>query len=127
MRSIDYTGAEIAVETNAGTFAAPRVLVTVPLGVLQSGALGFAPALPQEKLGAISRLGMGLLDKVALPFPQSFWPERHILAFITDQPGQWPDVFNMQHVYDQPVLVALRVAAPPGPTSGGPMPSWSPG
>jgi monoamine oxidase len=38
-------------------YAAARVVVTVPLGVLQSGAIAFEPALPPEKVEAIARIG----------------------------------------------------------------------
>ena len=51
---------------------------------------------------------MGLLDKVALRFNESFWPQKHILAFIGQSDRQWPDVFNLEHSCGQPVLVAFK-------------------
>ena len=56
--------------------AADAVLVTVPLGVLQAGALGFTPPLPAWKQGAIARLGFGLLNKVVLCFDSPFWQHK---------------------------------------------------
>ena len=50
-------------------------LCTVPLGVLKSGSIVFEPELPEDKLGAIQRLGFGLLNKVAMVFPSVFWDE----------------------------------------------------
>ncbi|WP_228528025.1 flavin monoamine oxidase family protein [Microbacterium sp. UFMG61] len=41
-----------------------RVLITVPLGVLQSEGLQFAPALPFSHRGAIAELGMGRIETV---------------------------------------------------------------
>ena len=108
VRAIDYGGSRVKVDTSAGPFAARHVIVTVPLGVLQRGAIRFSPALPAEKQRAISRLGMGLLDKVALRFDESFWPKSHILAFLGERSDQWPDVFNLQPVCGQPVLVAFK-------------------
>jgi monoamine oxidase len=59
-------------------FSAPRVLLTVPLGVLQlppddPGALHFIPDLPQSKKGALSRLAMGKAMRVTLQFRERFW------------------------------------------------------
>ncbi len=105
---IDYSGSRVTVTTSAGKFEARQVVLTVPLGVLKSGAIRFSPELPQDKQGAISRLGMGLLDKVVLRFEESFWPKSHILAFLSDQGDQWPDVFNLQPVCGQPVLAAFK-------------------
>jgi monoamine oxidase len=51
---------------------------------------------------------MGLLDKVALRFDQSFWPKQHILAFLSDRADQWPDVFNWQPMCGQPLLVGFK-------------------
>lgn len=39
------------------------MLVTVPLGVLKKGSIRFSPPLPQRKLGAIQRMGFGVLNK----------------------------------------------------------------
>ena len=57
---------------------ASRVLVTVPLGVLQArpgepGAIEFSPALPQEKLDSISGMEMGKVMRVVLHFKERFW------------------------------------------------------
>jgi monoamine oxidase len=57
---------------------ASRVLVTVPLGVLQArageaGAIEFSPALPQEKLDSISGMEMGKVMRVVLHFKRRFW------------------------------------------------------
>ena len=46
------------------TITADAVVVAVSLGVLKSKSIMFEPELPERKLGAISRLGFGLLNKV---------------------------------------------------------------
>jgi monoamine oxidase len=108
VKSIDYSDATVKVDTTSGPFEAQRVLITLPLGVLKSGAVRFFPDLPAEKRAAIWRLGMGLLDKVYLRFPEPFWPDRDILAFLGDEDQHWPAVFNWQRVVGQPVLVGFR-------------------
>src|SRR4029077_10405672 len=60
------------------TFAAPRVLITLPLGVLQAnaddhGALRFIPGLPPAKLLALDQLAMGKVIRLSLRFRQRFW------------------------------------------------------
>jgi monoamine oxidase len=59
-------------------FAAGRVLVTLPLGVLKAaaedlGAVRFTPALPNQKLEALKRLEMGKVIRVTLRFRHRFW------------------------------------------------------
>jgi monoamine oxidase len=49
------------------------VVVTVPLGVLKRGAPRFSPALPADRAAAITRLGFGRYEKVALRFDEPFW------------------------------------------------------
>jgi monoamine oxidase len=108
VKAIDYSRTPLVVDTSAGPFEAAQVIVTVPLGVLKNGAIRFMPELPEAKRTAIGRLGMGLLDKVALRFDRPFWPKSHILAFITDRAEQWPNVFNLQPACGYPVLVAFK-------------------
>ena len=66
----------------AGTFqgqpfraTAKRAIVTLPLGVLQSGAVRFSPAL-NEKRFALAKLASGPVIRVALVFASRFWEKR---------------------------------------------------
>jgi monoamine oxidase len=57
---------------------AKRVLVTLPLGVLQAstqqtGAVRFTPGLPPKKLAALQTLRMGKVIRVTLRFRTRFW------------------------------------------------------
>lgn len=61
------------------SYTAQKVLITVPLGVLQAapgseGAITFSPALP-EKMAAIELLGFGAIIKILLQFNTAFWKE----------------------------------------------------
>ena len=66
-------------EANEGfTFTAPRILVTLPLGVLQAnpddnGALRFIPELPPDKRQALDQLAMGKVIRLSLRFRRRFW------------------------------------------------------
>jgi Flavin containing amine oxidoreductase/SWIRM domain len=51
---------------NGEVFEADRLVITTPLGVLKEGSITFDPPLPAWKIGAIERLGFGLLNKVSL-------------------------------------------------------------
>lgn len=69
----------IAAKNSQGnvTFEAPRALITLPLGVLQSsGSVRFHPDLPQEKLAALGHLAMGKVVRVTLCFRERFWKDR---------------------------------------------------
>lgn len=60
------------------SFVAGRVLLTLPLGVLQAhdgqdGAVRFTPALPRTKVEALEKLQMGKIIRVTLRFRQRFW------------------------------------------------------
>lgn len=59
-------------------FRAARVLITLPLGVLQAdpdqpGAVRFVPQLPEEKRSAIQTLAMGHALRITLVFRERFW------------------------------------------------------
>lgn len=65
-----------AKDTSSGkthSYEGSRVIVTVPLGVLKQENIHFDPPLPQAKHNAITRLGFGNLEKVAMTFEQPFW------------------------------------------------------
>ena len=66
--------AGVRVHTAGGVIEAARVLVTVSLGVLQSGAIAFEPSLPSDKRAAIDGLGMGRLAKLIAVYDDPPWP-----------------------------------------------------
>uniref|UniRef100_A0A7N4NXX6 Lysine demethylase 1B n=1 Tax=Sarcophilus harrisii TaxID=9305 RepID=A0A7N4NXX6_SARHA len=77
VRTIDYSGDDVQVTTIDGTvWAAQKVLVTVPLSLLQKGAIQFNPPLPERKTKAINSLGAGIIEKIALEFPYRFWDNK---------------------------------------------------
>lgn len=47
----------------------PQVLVTVPLAMLQRGAIQFNPPLSEKKMKAINSLGAGIIEKVTQVSP----------------------------------------------------------
>jgi hypothetical protein len=59
---------------DAGSLRVDAVIVTVPLGVLAGGGIEFEPPLPGPHRAALSRLGMGRVEKVVLRFGERFWP-----------------------------------------------------
>ena len=65
------------IDNNGKSFSASKVLITVPLGILQSNPndeahLIFSPNLP-EKLTAAKAIGYGTVIKVFLEFNNAFW------------------------------------------------------
>jgi monoamine oxidase len=72
--------AEVMARTPRGplTLTARRVLVTLPLAVLQTapgalGAIEFVPALPPQKFEAMKKLEMGKVIRIVLRFRERFW------------------------------------------------------
>jgi len=58
---------------SAVTLTAERVIVTVPIGVLQQKAITFTPELPSSHQNALSALVMGNMVKVFAEFGSNFW------------------------------------------------------
>lgn len=66
----DEAGVSLGIATGE-SLSFDRVVVTAPLGVLQSDGLQFAPALPFGHRGAIAELAMGRIETVWLRFDES--------------------------------------------------------
>jgi len=68
--AINRSTSGVQIETAAhGTLDAKAVIVTVSMGVLQSGAISFNPPLSPEIRDAIGQIDMGLLAKIPLQIP----------------------------------------------------------
>lgn len=74
VEAIDYSGERVRVETDKGVFVADRVIVTVPLKMLQEGAISFSPSLPASKLKAIEEATVWPGFKAFIAFSERFYP-----------------------------------------------------
>lgn len=103
------TGASVRLATGE-SFTADRVLVTVPIGVLQTDAIAFDPPLPFAHRAAIAALGSGVVDTLWLRFDEPFWDTEALTAsrwsLVGSEAGitEW---LNLQPVTGEPVLVGL--------------------
>ncbi|WP_136055032.1 FAD-dependent oxidoreductase [Microbacterium sp. K24] len=68
----DDTGVSVRLGTGEA-LSFDRVIVTVPLGVLQEQDLEFDPPLPFSNRNAIGALGMGRIETIWLQFDEAFW------------------------------------------------------
>jgi monoamine oxidase len=69
------------------TASATRAIVTLPLGVLQSGAVRFTPGLKKP----LDKLASGPVIRVAMAFKDTFWEKDHPgVAFFHDPKAPFP-------------------------------------
>jgi monoamine oxidase len=109
---VKYGDEGVTITTAQGEFTGERALMTLPVGVLQQGAVKFAPELPAEKQAAISHFGFGLLNKVYLRFPKIFWPEEpHLLGYVSAEKGHWCETLNIAHFTGLPILLLFNAGA----------------
>ena len=98
----------VSITTDKDVFKGDRVVVTVPLGVLQDGGIVFEPALPDQKIQSMDRLAMGTMNKIALKFPRRFWPEEaHRLGLLEDTTNETVEYFPLTAYNGEPILVGL--------------------
>ena len=71
---IDYSQQKITLEDTQGNkLPFDKVIITVPLPILQNNLLKFTPDLPAAKTIAFTKIGMGAGVKVVLQFTKAFW------------------------------------------------------
>ena len=111
VREIQWQQAPVRVITEAAEFEADQVVVTLPLGVLQAQQVQFSPELPGAKQTAVSRLGMGVLNKCYLRFQQAFWPETvDWLEYVSPERGVWSEWVSFMWAANVPVLLGFSAA-----------------
>ncbi len=94
------------------TFDADAALITVPLGVLKAGSITFSPPLGQDRLDAIDRLGMGLLNKVYLRFSETFWDrDADFLGYISSRRGYFAAWLNFARYTGEPILLGFNAGS----------------
>jgi monoamine oxidase len=101
----------VEVTTPLATHRAGHAIVTLPLGVLQSGRVAFATPLDPARQRAIDNLGMGLLNKCILRFDRVFWPpDVDWIDYLGPTPTLWADWTSYLRATGQPLLVGFNAA-----------------
>ena len=108
VEKVSFDGSGAKVTTSQGVIEADRVVVTLPLGVLQQERVQFEPQLPEAKRSSIGRLEMGVMNKIALRFSKRFWPEdAHRLGLLNSSTENLTEYFPLTPHSGQPVIVGL--------------------
>ena len=79
INTIDYSGNEVLVtDINGQEFSAEKVIVTIPVKIIQNGFVSFTPQLPSNKQNAINNVSVWNGCKAFIEFSNKFYP-----AFIS--------------------------------------------
>jgi monoamine oxidase len=109
VQGISSLSGGVRVTTTTGAHGADHVIVTLPLGVLKSGAIRFGQPLARARQRAIDRLEMGLLNKCWLRFDRMFWPpEPDMINFVGPEAGLWAEWMNGFPSTGQPLIVGFN-------------------
>jgi monoamine oxidase len=95
VRRIDWSGAEIALETVKGKVTARRVLVTVSTGILGAGDISFEPALPSWKETAIAALPLGTHNRIGILFDRDVFGPDCPRGAVVMMPGSEVQAFAL--------------------------------
>ncbi|MFN0026548.1 MAG: GNAT family N-acetyltransferase [Acidimicrobiales bacterium] len=90
-----------------GSIDARSVIVTVPIGVLRSGRLGFEPPLPSTVLASLDRLGAGPVAKVCFRYEVPFWEPLRSFCLAGPEPLRFGVWFDVSMLAGQPTLCAF--------------------
>lgn len=105
---VDWSEDGVWARTSRGDFSGDTTVVTVPVGVLQSGTMEIVPALPPVNAEALGRLRMNAFEKVFLRFPTRFW-EDGVYAFRQQGPEArwWHSWYDFTALHDEPLLLTF--------------------
>ncbi|XP_064982427.1 polyamine oxidase 5-like isoform X1 [Musa acuminata AAA Group] len=92
---------------DGNTFVADAAIITVPLGVLKANLIEFEPKLPEWKLSAISDIGVGIENKIALRFSNVFWPNVEFLGLVAQKSYACGYFLNLHKATGHPILVYM--------------------
>lgn len=108
---IGYDDEGVSLRLGTGeSLSVDRVVVTVPIGVLQAGTIEFAPELPPATTDAIAALGMGTLEQLWLRFDEPFWSTEATVLSVQDDTSEIAEWINLLPATGQPILIGLTAA-----------------
>ncbi|RRT60932.1 hypothetical protein B296_00019703 [Ensete ventricosum] len=92
---------------DGSTLIADAAIITVPVGVLKANLIEFEPRLPDWKRSAISDIGVGIENKIALRFNTVFWPNVEVLGLVAHTSYACGYFLNLHKATGHPVLVYM--------------------
>lgn len=102
----DDAGVSLGIATGE-SLSFDRVIITVPLGVLQGDGIEFAPKLPFAQRGAIADLGMGMVETVWLRFEEPLVDTEATIWHAVGGEQKIRTWFNLAPVTGDAILVGL--------------------
>eukprot|EP00249_Psilotum_nudum_P018171 c26674_g1_i2 orf=1483-2727(+) len=98
----------VRVSTEDGkVFNADAAVIAVPLGVLKANLINFEPRLPEWKQAAITDMGIGNENKIALFFKNVCWPNVEFLGVVASTSYGCSYFLNLHKATGHPVLVYM--------------------
>jgi monoamine oxidase len=88
IQSIDYSSDQVIITTQNGEYTADKVIVAVPLKILQDGDISFLPSLPGDKLDAINSTTIWEGFKAFFEFSENFYDEGHEFVITPESDGE---------------------------------------
>ena len=88
VNQINYSEESIRIATSKGEFTADRVIVTVPLKMLQLDSIEFVPELPENKKEAIAEARVWDGFKAFIEFSEKFYPTIVGINIAPENAGQ---------------------------------------
>jgi monoamine oxidase len=82
VESIDYSQDKVVVNTQNGQYSADKVIVAVPLKILQNGDVSFIPNLPQDKQNTINTAKIWEGFKAFFEFSNKFYKDEHVFNIV---------------------------------------------
>lgn len=86
--SIDYSNDQVRITTNNGQSISDKVIVSVPLKILQEGDINFEPNLPQGKLNAIQQTPIWEGFKAFIEFSEKFYDDEYVFPVNPSTDGE---------------------------------------
>ncbi len=112
VETINWSGDRIRVQSSEDSSSWDHAVVTIPLGLMKTGRIRFVPELPDDKLGAIDRLGMGLLNKLILEFPERFWDlSADSIGYASKSWGRWAQWYDLSEVTGRPTILCFHAGS----------------
>ncbi len=88
VESIDYSDDQVIITTDSGQLSADKVVISVPLKILQDGDISFDPPLPENKISVINDLPIWDGFKAFIEFSEKFYDEEYVFEVNPETAGE---------------------------------------